>query len=212
MKTLMEKEIYEQPDVLARIEKTNQETLSALTEKLKADKPAFSYFAARGTSDHASIYGSYLMGIYNGVASGLAIPSAVTVYNGALCLKNALVFGVSQSGKAEDARCVMQRGKECGATVVSITNNLESPMAQQADFHLYCNAGEEKSVAATKTFTSQMYNLALLSAKWADNDELLSKLRVVPEAVAEMLETIAPKVDEIIGRYRFMEEGYVLGR
>ncbi len=212
MKTLMEKEIYEQPEVLARIEKTNESTYSSLCEKLKAAKPAFTYFAARGTSDHASIYGSYLMGIYNGIPSGLAIPSAITVYNGTLCLKNSLLIGVSQSGKAEDARCVMERGQECGATVVAITNNPDSPMAKQADFHLYCNAGEEKSVAATKTFTSQMYNLALLSAKWAEDNELLTKLREVPGAVSELLENVAPKIDDIIDRYRFLQEGFVLGR
>ncbi len=212
MKTLMEKEIYEQPEVLARIEKTNEATLNALVDKVKADKPTFAYFAARGTSDHASIYASYLMGIYKGIPSGLALPSAVTLYNGALCLKNSLVIGVSQSGKAEDARNVMMRGKECGATVMAVTNDLTSPMAKQADYHLYCDAGEEKSVAATKTFTSEMYNLALFTAKWAENDELLSKLRAVPETLSRMLDEVAPQIDKVIERYRFMEEGFVLSR
>lgn len=212
MKTLMETEIYEQPSVLARIEKTNDSIFGQLIEELNRKQPKLAYFAARGTSDHASIYASYLLGIYKGIPSGLAMPSVITVYNGALDLSNAVVFGVSQSGKAEDVRNVMQRGKDGGATVVSVTNNLESPMAKQADYHLYCNAGDEKSVAATKTFTSQMYNLALMTAKWANNSDLLKILRNVPDAVSEMLETVPQAIDKIIERYRFMEEGFILGR
>lgn len=212
MKTLMEKEIYEQPEVLGRIEKTNQETIGKLIEELDSKNPALAYFAARGTSDHASVYASYLLGIYKGIPTGLAMPSVVTVYGGALDLSNAVVLGVSQSGRAEDVRNVMQRGKDGGATVISVTNNCSSLMALQADYHLYCNAGEEKSVAATKTFTSQMYNLAIFSAKWAKNDELLAKLRAVPEAISEMLDTVSPEIDKIIERYRFMQEGFILAR
>lgn len=212
MKTLMEKEIYEQASVLRTVEKANEAALDALCEKLWAKEPSLVYFAARGTSDHASMYASYLLGVTKKIPCALALPSVVTLYESGLDLSDALVVGVSQSGKAEDVRCVMEHGRKCGAPVVSVTNDPASPMAKEADFALFCNAGEEKSVAATKTFTSQMYALALFAAKWSKNRELLEGLRRVPDAVEEMLIKVAPKIDEIIDRYRYMTEGFILAR
>ena len=74
----------------------------------------------------------------------------------------------------------MEKAKQCGALTVAVTNDLQSPMAQFGDYHLYCNAGLEESVAATKTFTSQMYVLAMLAAVWGDNAAMLAKLDEVP--------------------------------
>ena len=157
--TKMEKEILEQPKVLASLKGTNEVTIKNLVSDIKQRDIKMVYFAARGTSDHASIYASYLISTYVGIPTGLALPSVVTAYNGKLCLKDALVIGVSQSGKAADVLAVMERAKSCGALTVAVTNDLQSPMAQYGDYHLYCNAGLEESVAATKTFTSQMYVL-----------------------------------------------------
>ena len=211
--TLMEKEILEQPKVLATLKAANMDTIKALVADIKARGGVKAvYFAARGTSDHASIYAQYLIGTLVGVPCGLATPSVITAYNGKLDLSDCLVFGVSQSGKAADALAVMDRAKENGAITVSVTNDLESPMAKAAKYHLYCNAGEEKSVAATKTFTTQMFNLALFVAEWSDNEELKNLLDKVPEALAKMLEYIPAQIDAIINRYRYMNDGFVLAR
>ncbi len=210
--TKMEKEILEQPKVLASLKGTNEVTIKNLVSDIKQRDIKMVYFAARGTSDHASIYASYLISTYVGIPTGLALPSVVTAYNGKLCLKDALVIGVSQSGKAADVLAVMERAKSCGALTVAVTNDLQSPMAQYGDYHLYCNAGLEESVAATKTFTSQMYVLALLAAVWSDNKELYDKLDEVPAAVEQLLSYIPQDIEKIIQRYRYMEHGFALSR
>ncbi|MEA4831053.1 MAG: SIS domain-containing protein [Oscillospiraceae bacterium] len=210
--TLMQKEIFEQPKALATIKKTNESTIKALCTEIAKRDIRYCYFAARGTSDHASIYTQYLLGTYVGVPSALATPSVITAYDGKLCLKDSIVFGVSQSGKAADALAVMERGKKCGAITVAVTNDEASPMAKAADYHLFCNAGPEKSVAATKTFTAQMYVLALLVAEWSKNEELSDALEAVPGTLNEFIDTLSEKIDSIITRYRFMTEGFTLGR
>ncbi|MDD6312077.1 MAG: SIS domain-containing protein [Firmicutes bacterium] len=211
--TLMEKEILEQPKVLASVKKNNADTIEKLVKAIE-DKGDINlcYFAARGTSDHASIYAQYLIGKYVGVPSALATCSVITAYEGKLDLSNALVIGVSQSGCAADGLAVMERGKQCGAITVAVTNDESSPMAKAADFHLFCNAGEEKSVAATKTFTSQMYALALFIAKWAHNTELEKGLDKVPDAVGEFMETLPAELDKLVPLFRYMDEGFTLGR
>ena len=210
--TKMEKEILEQPKVLASLKGVNEVTIKNLVSDIKQRDIRMVYFAARGTSDHASIYASYLISTYVGVPTALALPSVVTAYDGKLCLKDALVIGVSQSGKAADVLAVMEKAKQCGALTVAVTNDLQSPMAQFGDYHLYCNAGLEESVAATKTFTSQMYVLAMLAAVWGDNEAMLAKLDEVPGAVEQLLSYIPHDIEKIIQRYRYMENGFVLSR
>ncbi len=210
--TKMLKEIYEQPKVLSGIEKENKTTLNLLVKELKERNIGHAVFAARGTSDHASIYGQYLLGIYQGVVSALAIPSCITLYNGKLDLSNDLVIGVSQSGKAADAYAIIERGNRQGAITVAITNDKNSPMAMLAKYHLYCNAGLEESVAATKTFTAQMYLLALLTAYWSKNDELLKNLRDVPQFMEKMLSNLGEEIQGQVNRFRYIKEGFILAR
>lgn len=208
----LEKEIREQPGVLAGIREANRETLSALTAELKKRDPNSIFFAARGTSDHAAIYAQYLYGIYLGIPCGLATPSVISKYNGKLSYKNTVVFGISQSGKAEDVLAVINKAKADGSLTVAVTNTLESPLAKAADFHLYCNAGLEKSIAATKTFTAQMYVLALLCAEWSGNEELASQLEAVPGNVGQLLSYMPAELDKIISRYRYLSDAILVGR
>lgn len=208
----MEAEIYEQPLVLENFQTQNRETLAGLKSVLIEKNPRAVYFAARGTSDHACMYGAYLYGIVKGIPCALSLPSVITLYEAKMDLSGLLVIGVSQSGRAQDVLAVINRAKECGAITVSITNDNTSPLALTADFHLSCAAGEEKSVAATKTFTSEMYALAALLSEWTGNRQLIEDLKTIPTAMRELLATCAPKLDAIIERYRYMSDGFVLGR
>ena len=208
----MEKEIFEQPSVLTAIRGENESELHRLTLALEEKKPSLVYFAARGTSDHASMYAGYLLGIYKGIPSALSLPSVVTLYDGMLCLKDALVIGVSQSGKAADVLDVIKRANRDGAITVAVTNDPASPMAQQAAFRLSCAAGEEVSVAATKTFTSQMYVLAMFVAQWSRNSALCETLEKVPKALEVAIHCFSDQLERVIQRYRYMRDGFVLAR
>ena len=100
-------EIMQQPKVLGSIEQENIFTLNAIVTELKDRGIHHALFAARGTSDNASIFGQYLFGIYQGIVTGLAIPSCITLYSGNLALNDELIIAVSQSGEAEDALAVI---------------------------------------------------------------------------------------------------------
>ena len=209
--TLMWEEIHEQPQVLENCRKANAEVIRKAVEEIKARDVQSVVIAARGTSDHAAIYGKYLFETLLGIPVVLAAPSVVTVYGGNLKLKNSLVIGISQSGKAGDAAEIIRAGNECGAVTLTITNYVDSPLATLSGYHLHCTAGDEKSVAATKTFTAQMYLLAMLAAELAGDASLKEKLGRVPQAVSEVF-GLADAIEEMVKRYRFMKECFVLAR
>ncbi len=209
----LEKELREQPEVLGRVLNTNKEALEAAAAAIKARGDITNVvFAARGTSDHACIYAQYLYQRYLGLPCGLATSSVNTKYGATINYKNTLVIGVSQSGMAKDVLAIIEMAKATGGLTVTITNNADSPVAKAGDFHLFIDAGHEKSIAATKTYTSEMYLLAKLGQLWCGDEELGRELDMVPAAVAELLEYMPDKVLSTVERFRFMREGVVVGR
>lgn len=208
----LEKEIREQPGVLSGLEKVNAETVRSLVADAKARGVKSICFAARGTSDHASIYAQYIFGIYAGLPCSLATPSVISKYGAEIHYEDTLVIGVSQSGQAADVLAVIRDAKKCGCITAALTNNEASPLAKEADYHLYCAAGPEISIAATKTFTSQMYVLAMLCREWSGSRKFAELLAGVPEAVAAVLDTVPARIEEFIGEYKDIKCGTILGR
>jgi glucosamine--fructose-6-phosphate aminotransferase (isomerizing) len=206
----MWEEIWEQPGVLERCLRD----LSMVSEAVKAirsRKIEFVYIAARGTSDHAAVYVKYLIETLLGIPVVLAASSVLTIYQRNLILKNALVIGISQSGKAADVLEVIKSAAKQGAITLTITNALDSSLDQVAQFHLYCNAEKELSVAATKTFTAEIFILAQLVAEWADDDGFRRELALLPGKIVQTLDMTKNIADKVI-RYRFMNECFVLAR
>lgn len=207
----MWEEIHEQPEVLRICLENNINVIKDIIKCIHENDIRLVYIAARGTSDHAAVYAKYVIELLTGVPVGLAAPSIFTVYQGSLKLNNSLVIGISQSGKAADVLEVIKKAKEAGAITVSITNFVDSPLAQESRYHLYCSAGLEKSVAATKTFTSQIFLIAWLATEWAGSEEIKAELRLVPQKLSQTFE-IAQAVEDKVKRYRFMDECFVLAR
>ncbi len=208
----LEKEIREQPEALSRVVDENMDTVRAAVEKAKALGVHQIYLTARGTSDHACIYAQYLFAIFAGVPCALATPSVITQYGARMDLSGMMVVGVSQSGMAEDVLAVLEAGRACGAVTVSITNNRSSRLAAASDYHLYCGCGPETSIAATKTFTTQMTLLGLLAAIWAGNDRLIDDLRRVHLYVDEMIRTKYDEIYSLAEKYRDIPGAILLGR
>ncbi|MBE6608233.1 MAG: SIS domain-containing protein [Ruminococcaceae bacterium] len=211
--TKMHSEILENPRVIAQLEEANKETLISLANELKSRGVKHITFAARGTSDHASIYGQYLMTILGGKVVALAVPSALTVYGGKPQFSSDdLVIGVSQSGAAEDVLAVMEEAKAGGAVVAAITNHPDSKMAKAADWHLDCAAGEEYALAATKTFIGEIGLICLLAAYWFDNKELLESFRKLPEILEKTVKQLEESIESIAQRYIYANDGFILSR
>jgi len=186
MTTLMRTEIAEQPAALratfdALLPRTGEvASVAAPTRQL--------LFIARGTSDNAAVYGRYLIEAHAGRLATLAAPSIATTYRRKVDLDGVLAVALSQSGRTEEIVETLVWAADCGAKTVAITNGgLGSPLAEAADLALCTEAGEEKAVPATKTYTTQLAALAVLAlGLGADVDR--ADLRRVPDAVEKLID------------------------
>ena len=210
--TLMWKEINETPKIFGEIQSVNAEVMNNLVAAIKASKATNFVAAARGTSNHALIFFKYLLEINSGYTVGLSAPSVITLYKGKIDYSNSIVIGCSQSGKAADVLEVIKKGNEQGAITIGVTNDKESPIAKEAKFHLYCDCGEEKSVAATKTFSAQLYLLLWLAAELSRNKDDLEYLKNLRKEI----ESVIPQIDELTtvyaDKFKNMKSGFVLSR
>jgi glucosamine--fructose-6-phosphate aminotransferase (isomerizing) len=184
-------EIHEQPAALGRIfESGNAGALSAIAAAVKERDVRYVHLAARGTSDNAATYAKYLFQIVAGLPAGLAAPSVHTLYDARMDFRGALVIGVSQSGTGVDISEVVEKARRSGAVTVAVTNTPDSRLSQAAEFTLLCNAGPEKAVAATKTYTTSLAVLAALVAEVAGSGELKAALAQLPAIAASYLPTL----------------------
>ena len=209
--TLMIREIKEAAGVIPSCAKNNAEKIAQLIDLLNKNKPKCVVLAARGTSDHAGFFAKYLIETYVGVPVVQASPSVYTVYDGKMDLKDTLVLAVSQSGKAADVLEIVKKGNACGAVTVCITNDENSPMAKEGKFHLFCSAGEEKSVAATKTFIAQLYLCTMIAGQWSGDKNILDAAANAAEAINKTYE-LEDYIENLVKRYRFITDGFVLAR
>ena len=209
MTSFLEREIAGQPEVVARLLEAETNRVATIVAGL----PRFDYalIAARGTSDHAATYAKYVWASLAGYPVALATPSLHTLYSKPPRMQGALVVAVSQSGQSPDIVAVLEEGKRQGRPTLAITNDGASPLAATADAVVELHAGEERSVAATKTYTAQLAVMALLGAALSGDAQRLTDLQRLPEALASTLEG-AEAVGARAERYRYMEQCVVVGR
>ncbi len=209
--TKLYQEIHQQPDVLARLLNNERETANGLAQEIRKRDISHVIIAARGTSDNAARYANYLLGAHNRLSVGLATPSLFSIYKQPPRFGNALVLGISQSGKSPDIVSVLAEARQQGALTAAITNIPDSDLGQTADFVLDLNAGEEQSVAATKTYTSELAAIALLSVSLAGDAAMLAELQKMPERVGQTL-ALSTQSANAAERYSFMSACVVIGR
>ena len=199
--THMRTEIGEQPAAL-------RATLDALLPRTAevaavAEGTRQVLFIARGTSDNAAVYGSYLLQVYAGRLATLASPSVATTYRSRDDLSGVLAVALSQSGQTEEIIETLSWAADGGARTIAVTNAAQSPLAAAAELALVTLAGTERAVPATKTFTTQLAALAVLAiGLGADLD--VGQLRSVPDEIERMLasgldEILDPIVTELAG-------------
>jgi glucosamine--fructose-6-phosphate aminotransferase (isomerizing) len=186
--TFFESEVREQPAARERLLERGRERAEAIAGKILSRGPRFAVLAARGTSDNAARYGQYLLGIENRLLAALATPSLFTQYQAAPSLAGALVIGISQSGQSPDIVEVLREARRQGAPTLALTNDAASPLAAAAELVFPLEAGPERAVAATKTYTAQLLALAMLSAALRADESAWSELRALPELVAAAID------------------------
>lgn len=209
--TFLFQEIHEQPTILTTVLQQEKETIEQLAAEIRTRHITYVVLAARGTSDNAGRYAQYLLGAVNKLTVALATPSLFSIYKQPPNFGNALVLGISQSGKSPDIVSVLAEARRQGVLTAAITNFPDSDLGQTADYVIGLHAGQEQSVAATKTYTSELAVIALLSATLAQNADMLAELDRVPDLVAETL-TMEETIAKIAERYRYMQQCIVIGR
>ena len=204
-------EILEQPASLRRLLSTQRKSVEKIAQAIQSRSIQYVFLAARGTSDNAGRYANYLWGGQNGLPVALATPSLFTLYQQPPKLSGSLVVGISQSGQSPDIVSVLTEGRRQGCPTLAITNATQSPLAQAADFVLDIQAGEERAVAATKTYTGELLAIAMLSTALNGSAKAWEELYQVPVCVEQVLdeETEIPRMAQ---RYRYMNRCVVLGR
>lgn len=210
--TYLYREIHEQPDALARFLNNGLQPVRELADRLQRDDIRHVFIAARGTSDNAGRYAQYLFGIQNRLLVSLATPSLFSVYQRPPDLTGTLTLGISQSGKSPDLVAVLAEARRQGGLTAAISNHPDSPLGAAADIVIPLLAGDECSLAATKTYTTQLLALAALSAMLSeDSPRYLDEMRKIPSAVNEILARCG-EVEAVAERYRYMQHCVVIGR
>lgn len=212
----MAADIDEQPAGYERLLSTEHAgAIARVAATIAERRPRHVVFTARGTSDHAALYGAYLTEIRLGLPAGLASPSVVTVYQARPDLSDALVVGVSQSGGSPDLTEVLRVARASGALTLAVTNAPDSPLADVAELSVDIAAGHERAVAATKTYTAELLALLLLVEGIRAGDGVLpaeerEALAALPELAARTLADPTPA--QLAPRYRFAAQLVTTGR
>jgi len=210
--SILRKEIGEQPEVLARVLERERANVARLSTRWRRSDIQFLTIAARGSSDNAATYAKYLFGALADLPVVLAAPSLLTLYGAEPKLAHSVVLAISQSGESPDILAVVASAKKQGVPTVAITNSPNSTLAGAADDVILLHAGEEKSIAATKTFTASIGAFALLGAAWLGGKEsYLDELLRVAELVAKTLE-VEPNVKALASWLLQLSHCAVIGR
>ena len=170
-KSSMEKEIFEQADVLDNLLKTHVNDNNYILFDIPTDISKV-IMVASGSSYHCARFAADLFGNVAGM-------EARAIYSSEFLLKSAvphdsdiLYVFITQSGETSDTNSALKKAKELGMRTLCITNRKDSTIWQAADFKIDCCAGEEKSIAATKSLTTQMLCCTLLVLKYASHKEI----------------------------------------
>lgn len=208
---ILHSEIFEQPHRLENLLKKQRTNIEKIADQIRSKHIESIYLAARGTSDNAGRYANYIWGAYNGLPMALAVPSLFTYYHKPPQIKNSLVVGISQSGQSPDIVSVLAEGKKQGNLTLAITNDIDSPLAQLADFVIDIEAGPELAVAATKTYTNELMAIAMLSAALEKDETRWLELNQVAGWISKVLEQ-DESIAQAVKRFSYMHSCVVLGR
>lgn len=136
-------------DILGQVRTIAPEPLGGIT------------IVARGSSDHAAVYGRYLLEAVTGRPVSLAAPSLHTLYDVDVEYTGQLVIAVSQSGATPEIVRTLEVLQAGGGRGLAITNDPASALARAAHQTIELGMGEERAVPATKTVTGQFTAFAI---------------------------------------------------
>jgi glucosamine--fructose-6-phosphate aminotransferase (isomerizing) len=207
----LHEEILEQPEAARRSLGSSVAALADLGSRFRNDPFRSVVIAARGTSDHAAIYGQYVLGVRTGLNVALATPSVLSIYGADPDVRDSLVIGISQSGASPDIVGVVAAAARQGAPTLAITNDPASALAATADHVIDLAAGPERAIAATKTYTTSLLAIARLSLALGPDLDADAALAAVPAAMASALQ-LEGEVERIVRELGATDRCVIVGR
>lgn len=180
----MLKEACEAPEVAAVQLAANRRAYAEFGQRLRMSPPQSALTVARGSSDHAAHFMSYLIMARLGRLVTSLPMSLITLYQSRIRAEGLLAAAFSQSGQSPDLVAPMALFKKEGATTAAFVNVPDSPLARASEWVFPLHAGEEVSVAATKSFIAQLVAGAAVVANWQNDAEMLKALASLPEHLA----------------------------
>ena len=207
--THMRQEVEEIPSAVSRLLSEGKSDFAAAGAALRARDPAAIVTIARGSSDHASAFLKYSIELLAGVPVASVGPSIVSIYGRELKLGRTAAISISQSGKSPDIVAMTESARRSGALTFALTNTVGSPLAAAAEHMVALRSGEEKSVAATKTFVASIVAGLGILGNWLEDKALLAALDSLPRLLEQ-----AVHVDwsPLLGALDGHNSLYVLGR
>ncbi|MBK6008290.1 SIS domain-containing protein [Ramlibacter ginsenosidimutans] len=202
-------EAREAPQAVARQLAQDRDRWRAFGERLRRHPPASLLTIARGSSDHAAHYAAYLVMARLGRLVASMPMSLVTLYQSQIRCDGLASLAFSQSGQSPDLIGPTQYFRRCGALTCAFVNEAGSPLAQAAEWLFPLHAGEERSVAATKSFIAQLVAGARLVASWQDDAALAAALEDLPHALQRAVDT---DWSEAVATLREADRLFVVGR
>ena len=225
--TFMLKEIHEQPKAIVETLRGrisldfNSIHVRGLNENLSFLKKVEKIIIiACGTSWHAGLVGEYLIEGISRIPVEVEYASEF-LYRDPLISKNDMVIAISQSGETADTLSALNLAKQKGAFVYGVCNVVGSSIARSAGVGTYTHAGPEIGVASTKSFTSQVTVLILISlflAKLKKNineeefQNITKELFSINDKMTETLNIIQDEIKQIAKLYQHAKNFLYLGR
>lgn len=205
----MMKEMYEQPKVIKNILLTQKGQIKKATHLIK--QAYGTYFIACGTAYYAALAGTYLFSKIAKYHINASVGSEFTYLTDFLTPKS-LVVALSQSGETIDIISSLKIVQEKKSKIMALTNVLGSTLYRMSDFQLLLNAGPEKCVLATKSFTAKIAYLYLLAHNLAGTDSVGEKY--IKNAIQEIESLLKQKhtIHTLAKKIKKSSHMYVLGR
>ncbi len=188
LRTRMLEEALEAPEAVARQLRHDDGAYADFGAGLRSEPPTAMLTVARGSSDHAAQFVGYLIMARLGQLVTSLPMSIVTLYQANIRCQGLVTLAFSQSGQSPDLVGPTQAFTGGGATTAAFVNDVGSPLAKAAMHVFPLHAGEERSVAATKSFIAQLAAGTRLVAAWQSDAQLGLAIRDLPEALARALE------------------------
>jgi glutamine---fructose-6-phosphate transaminase (isomerizing) len=161
--TQFELEVREQGEILAARSEPGWESAGRAARALHRDDVDYLTIAARGSSDNAARYAQYLFGTEARLAVALATPWLYSSEKPPRLCRSAML-AISQSGRSPDMIRAIDAARAQDRPTVVVTNDPDSPLARAAEVVVPILAGEERSVAATKTYLASLHAIAQIAA------------------------------------------------